>query len=90
MWWLKFTLCVLYDFLDFTVGRLLFVVPFAGEVVGVVVGFFMFGPVALIYALEALDPTEQLDGFIPTASLIALAARKTTPNTGIRAIEHRG
>lgn len=76
MWWLKFAVCVLVDLFDMTVGRLLFAVPFAGEAIGVGVAYALFGPIAFGYALEILDPTEQLDGFIPTASIIALMARK--------------
>ncbi len=76
MWFIKFVVCLMFDLFDFTIGRFLFAVPFAGEIVGCVVGYLMFGPGAFAYALEALDPTEQIDGFIPTATLIALAARK--------------
>ncbi|MGX9357508.1 hypothetical protein ACS3SW_20695 [Roseobacteraceae bacterium S113] len=76
MWWLKFIVCVFVDLFDMTVGRLMFAVPFAGEVIGVGVAYALFGPIAFAYALEILDPTEQLDGFIPTASIIALMARK--------------
>ena len=76
MWTIKFIICVLYDLFDFTLGRLLFATPFAGEVVGAVLGCAMFGTRGLYYAFEALDPTEQLDGFIPTATLIALADRR--------------
>lgn len=64
------------DLFDMTAGRLLFATPFAGEIIGVTVGYIMFGSKAFYYALEAIDPTEQLDGFIPTATLIALAARR--------------
>ncbi len=38
--------------------------------------YLMFGPRAFTYALEALDPTEQIDGFIPTATIIALGYYK--------------
>lgn len=76
MWWIKFFFCVLYDLFDFTLGRFLFAAPLAGEMVGCVIGYFMFGPAALLYFWEAIDFTEQLDGFIPTATLIALAARR--------------
>ncbi len=73
MWWLKLFVCVLYDFLDFTLGRVLFLVPFSGELIGCALGAAMFGWHGLWYGLEAIDPTEQLDGFIPTATIIALA-----------------
>lgn len=76
MWYLKFLISVMIDLFDMTAGRLLFATPFAGEIIGVTVGYVMFGPRAFYYALEMLDPTEQLDGFIPMATLIALAARR--------------
>lgn len=75
MWKMKLVVCVAYDLFDFTLGRLLFVVPFAGEIVGMALGVAMFGKTGLFYGLEALDPTEQIDGFIPTATIIALANR---------------
>jgi len=76
MYWFKLMLCILYEGFDMTVGRFLFMTPFAGEVVGVALACALFGPRGLFYALEILDPTEQLDGFIPTATLIALAHRR--------------
>ena len=71
-WHHKFIVCILYDIFDCTLGRALFVLPFSGEVVGCVLTNAMFGSSGLWYALEALDPTEQIDGFVPTATLIAL------------------
>lgn len=64
------------DIFDFTIGRFLFAVPFSGEIIGVVICYCMFGPRALLYATEVLDPTEQIDGFIPAATLIAMAHNK--------------
>ena len=75
---MKLFIAILIDLFDFTVGRVLFAVPFSGEIIGCAVGYVMFGPRALLYALEALDPTEQIDGFIPTATLIALAHQRDT------------
>ncbi len=75
MWWIKLFVCVLIDLFDFTIGRLLFVVPFAGELVGIALTYAMFGKSAFYYGLEALDFTEQVDGFIPTATIIALMHR---------------
>jgi hypothetical protein len=75
MWWLKFSVCVIYDLFDFTVGRFIFAMPFAGEIVGCALGAALFGKQGLWYGLEAIDPTEQLDGFIPTATIIALVNR---------------
>lgn len=75
MWWLKFFVSVIVDFLDFTIGRLLFAAPLSGEIFGTFVGYLMFGSKAFAYLFEAIDFTEQIDGFIPTASIIALSAK---------------
>lgn len=76
MWWVKFVICVVVDLLDFFVGRHVFQVPLAGELAGMVVTVALFGPGGFAYAVEALDTTEQIDGFLPMASLIALAHRR--------------
>ena len=72
MWPLKLIVCIVYDFLDFTVGRVLFPAPFLGEIVGCGLCCMMFGKEGLYYALEAIDITEQIDGFIPAATIIAI------------------
>ncbi len=76
MWWFKFYISIMVDTFDMTVGRIIFVFPFAGEIVGVAFGCAMFGKKGLIYIAEAIDVTEQIDGFIPTATIIALYAKK--------------
>jgi hypothetical protein len=73
MWGTKFAVCIAVDLFDFTIGRLLFPVPFVGEVIGCAICASMFGWGGVFYGLEAIDFTEQLDGFIPTATIIALA-----------------
>lgn len=75
MWHVKLALCIAYDLFDMTFGRLLFVVPFAGEIVGIAFCCALFGKSGVWAALEMLDITEQLDGFIPIATIIALANR---------------
>lgn len=62
---------VLIDAFDFTLGRL----PVFGTVtegVGAVALWAMWGPAGLAYFWELADFTDQADGFIPTATLIAL------------------
>ena len=56
MWWMKFFIAIGVDLFDFSVGRVLFAVPFAGEIIGVAIGYAMFGSKAFTYALECLDP----------------------------------
>ncbi|BDA72667.1 hypothetical protein RIVM261_009660 [Rivularia sp. IAM M-261] len=77
MWIQKLIICLIYDFLDFTVGRVLFPIPFIGEIVGCIICIQLFGEDGVLYGLEAIDVTEQIDGFIPTATIIAL---KNKPN----------
>lgn len=75
MWYAKLTVCIIYDLFDMTLGRLLFPVPFSGEIVGCALCYAMFGKAGLLYGLEGLDFTEQLDGFVPVATIIAIANR---------------
>jgi hypothetical protein len=60
--------CALYDFPDFTIGVVIPRLPFLGELVGCA----MFGKEGTLYGLEGIDLTEQFDGFIPSATLIAI------------------
>ena len=60
MFVIKLAICIAYDLFDFTAGRLLFVTPFAGEIVGVGLGVALFGSGGLFYALEAFDPTRSV------------------------------
>lgn len=75
-WWIKFLIAIMVDIFDMTAGRFLFVIPFGGEIVGTAVAVALFGWKGVFYLVEALDPTEQIDAFIPTCTLIALAARR--------------
>ncbi len=75
MWGAKLAVCVLYDLFDMTIGRFLFFVPMSGEIFGCVLCAGMFGWQGVFYGLEAFDPTEQLDGFVPMATMIAIANR---------------
>ena len=62
---------IVIDLFDFTLGR----VPIFGTVnegVSTIVLLAMWGPVGLLNLAELIDVTDQLDGFIPTATLIAL------------------
>ncbi|MFN7388405.1 hypothetical protein [Brevundimonas sp.] len=74
--WAKFTICVLFDLFDFTIGRLLLGVSILGELGTTVIMFVLWGPIGLFAIWESVDFTEQLDGFVPTNTLIAIAASK--------------
>lgn len=81
--WAKFTICVLFDLFDFTIGRLLLGVSLLTEVGTAAIMFVLWGPIGLLAIWEAVDITEQLDGFIPTNTLIAIAAhRKRAQQSG--------
>ncbi|HYD86354.1 MAG TPA: hypothetical protein VEA80_02665 [Vitreimonas sp.] len=70
-YFLRLAFSMLIDVLDFTLGR----IPIFGTVtdgVGTAVLFLLWGKAGLAYAWEVVDITDQLDGFIPTATLIAL------------------
>jgi hypothetical protein len=72
MWPLKLAACIAYDFFDFTIGRVLFPVPLLGEVFGCALCCILFGKEGMLYGLEGIDFTEQIDGFVPAATLIAI------------------
>jgi hypothetical protein len=74
--WAKFTVCVAFDLFDFTIGRLLLGVSLLGEVGTGVIMFVLWGPIGLLALWEAIDITEQLDGFVPTSTIIAIAASR--------------
>jgi hypothetical protein len=68
----KLAIAVLLDILDFTLGRILG----AGTVLDIVfagIAFVLWGPVGLLALWEAIDVTDQVDGFVPTMTLIALS-----------------
>ena len=74
--WAKFTFCIAADLFDMTIGRLLIGVSFFTDSVSTLIMFLLWGPLGLTAIWEAFEPTEQLDGFIPTNTLIAIAAHR--------------
>jgi hypothetical protein len=75
MWW-KLLIALAVDGFDLVVGRFLFPIPYAGEIIGTTVAMLLFGWKGLFYLVEVIDPTEQIDAFIPTCTLIAIAAMR--------------
>lgn len=68
----KLVIAVLLDIADATVGRIIgfgtgFDIVLAG------IGFALFGWKGLAQLWEVADPTDQIDGFVPTLTLVALA-----------------
>jgi hypothetical protein len=72
----KIAFCICCDLFDMTIGRLLLGVSIFTDVVSALIMFLFWGPIGLFAIWEAADVTEQLDGFVPTNTLIALAAHK--------------
>lgn len=70
-YFVRLAFSIVIDAFDFTLGR----VPIFGsatEGVGTIVLWALWGPAGLANLWELADFTEQADGFVPTATLIAL------------------
>jgi hypothetical protein len=70
-YFLRLAFSIVIDLFDFTLGR----IPIFGAVtegVGTIALMALWGPAGLVNILELFDFTEQVDAFIPTATLIAL------------------
>jgi len=68
----KLVLAVMLDVIDFTVGR----IPGLEIVVDVILGVAavaMWGWPGVFAFWEIADPTGQIDGFVPTMTMIALS-----------------
>jgi len=68
---MRLAFSIVIDLFDLTLGRL----PVFGTVtegVGALVLVMLWGPVGLLSLWEVADLTDQLDSFVPTATLIAL------------------
>lgn len=74
--WMKFAVCMGFDLFDFTIGRLLLGVSVVTDIGSAAIMYTLWGPKGLFALWEVFDPTEQLDGFIPTNTLIAIAASR--------------
>lgn len=75
MWWLKLSIAVFVDLVDCFIFRFL-LIPFVGEFLGFIVCFAMFGSKAWSYWIEIFDVSQQISGFVPAGTLIAISARK--------------
>lgn len=68
---IRLAMSIAIDLLDFTIGR----VPIFGSVtegLGSLVLVALWGPAGLLYLGELVDVTDQIDSFLPSATLIAL------------------
>lgn len=71
-YFVRLAISVAIDLADFTFGRLLFLLPWE-EGVGAIALFALWGWPGLLYVGEIVEPSEQIDAFLPSATLIALA-----------------
>ena len=65
----------MFDIIDGTIGR----IPGLGtllDIFGVYLAYQMCGPLGIAYAWEIIDLTDQLDGFVPTLTLLYLISPK--------------
>lgn len=72
----KVGICVAADIFDMTAGRLLLGAGTVGDVITGFIMFMLWGPLGLAAIWEVADVTEQLDGFVPTNTLIAIVAHR--------------
>ncbi len=70
--YIKLIIAVLLDIADATLGRL-FGFGYVSNILLTIAGVMLFGWRGLFHLVEMLDPTHQIDGFVPTLTLIALA-----------------
>ncbi|MCI5045163.1 MAG: hypothetical protein MRY72_10740 [Aquisalinus sp.] len=68
----KLIAAIILDIADFTVGRILGFGT-AMDMVMVLIAFAMFGWKGLFSLWEVADLSDQVDGFVPTLTLIALS-----------------
>lgn len=69
---LKLVIAVIFDVLDFTIGRIPgFEIIF--DIASGVVAVGLWGWPGLFAFLEIADPTGQVDGFVPIMTMIALS-----------------
>jgi len=62
----KFAIAIAYDAIDF------FSIPVLGQiydVIGIPLGYILWGPLGLTNAWELLDPVDTIDRFVPTMTL---------------------
>ncbi|MBT3323840.1 hypothetical protein HN681_00490 [archaeon] len=68
---LKFIISIVFDLVDLTLGR----IPVFGtafDVVGGLLGIWLWGTPGALQFLEIIDFTDQIDSFIPTLTIAGL------------------
>lgn len=70
---IRLFLCIIFDIVDFFVR-----IPGFGtlfDLIGIPVAYYLIGPFGIAYAWELLDITDQLDGFIPTMTILYIITK---------------
>jgi len=69
--WLKFSISIIWDILDLTIGR----IPIFGsffDLVGGILAIILWGYEGILAFWELIDVTDQADAFIPTTTIIGI------------------
>lgn len=69
----KFIISAIWDILDFTVFR----IPVIGtitDIISVPLTVYLWGPIGYLSAWEIVDVTDQVDGIVPTMTLIGIVS----------------
>lgn len=80
----KLVIAIVLDILDFTVGRIPGFEIFVDAALGVA-AIALFGWTGVFAFWELADPTGQIDGFVPTLTLIAISQMRNGKNKAPRA-----
>ncbi len=80
----KLVIAIVLDILDFTVGRIPGFEILVDAALGVA-AIALFGWAGAFAFWELADPTGQIDGFVPTLTLIALSQMRNRKNKTPRA-----
>ena len=75
----KLVIAIVLDILDFTVGRIPGFEIFVDAALGVA-AIALFGWTGVFAFWELADPTGQIDGFVPTLTLIAISQMRNGKN----------
>ncbi len=71
----KLAICLAADLFNMTLGRVLLGLDTAFDAVNALVMYLLWGPIGLFAIWEVADVTEQIDGMVPTNTIIAVVAR---------------
>ncbi|MBI1392388.1 MAG: hypothetical protein GC152_06555 [Alphaproteobacteria bacterium] len=74
------TICVAVDLADFLIGWV-FGLSLLADILQTVVAVWLFGPLGLVALWELATPIDQVDGFVPTLTILAVTQlRRRAPN----------